>query len=209
MKFDNNLLRKCYYDTMVLQYKRKLESQGFTVFLDHWFYDMQVDLYAEKGPEKKVYVFKLIGNEENVNWNITDFKMKAESYGVTPYVVYVNPPVKKQIRFDDLSVILTDFFINGEMPSKLDSLSTHTHIDSVDVDELTNVEVVNNLFRYDGDALVSVSLHNGSGSDISCDEDSGYSESFPMSFSVKLIYDDDEYTIDDIEYEIDTSNFYA
>ena len=207
MKLDKNLLDKCYYDTIITQYKNELEKDGFSVFAAYPFSNKQVDLYAEKDAEKRVYEFKMVGNQDKTKEKIMKFKDYAVSNGATPYVVYVNPPKEKQIQFDGLDNLLTNYFIKTEIPSELDRLSTHTSIESVEVYDLTSVEVSESMINIDGFATISAELQYSSNSDMKSNDGLLYTDRFPMSFNAKLRYFNEEYSIENIKYNIDISNW--
>jgi len=192
---------------MILQYKRQLESKGFSVSTEHQIFGLHADLYAEKGSEKRVYEFKVVGKNQYVKGHLSKFKEIVESNGATPYVVYVNPPVEKAIYFEDLDTILASFFLNGELPSELDSLSTHTSIDAIDIDDLTSIEISNGVITVEGNAIISVELQYGSSSDMKLGDGVKSFDNFPMTFRAEMEYCD-KYSIVNIEHEIDTSSFY-
>ena len=207
MKPSKDLLNQCYYNAMIMHYRNELIEKGFSVYLEHSFHGKQVDLFAQNDSEKRVYDFKLIGNSAHTTGVITKFKLFVESHGAKPYVIYVNPPEDKQIQFDDLDTLLTDYFLHEALSSKLDVLSTYARIDSVQVDDLTSVKITDCVITLDGHATIFVDMQDGLKSDIrqgSCDS---YADRFPMSFCVKLGYDEN-YFIENIEYDIDTSGWY-
>lgn len=208
MKLDRNLLLRCYHDTVILQYKKTLEKQGFIVFSEHKIFGMEVDLYAEKDLEKRVYEFKMIGNKKYIKGRLSKFKEVVESNGATPYIIYINPPTEKEIIFDDLGMYLTEYFMNEDLPSELDALSTHTTIDVIEIDELISIEISNSEISTQGVANINVELQYGSDADGRRGDGIEYTDNFPMKFDVKLEQDDDGYYITEIEYKIDTSSFY-
>lgn len=97
--------------------------------------------------------------------------------------------------------------MNEDTPSELNTLSTHTSIDVIEIDDLTSIEIVDSAITIDGYATISVELQYGSDSDMRRGDGGQYADSFPMSFSVKLEYDEN-YAVESIEYKIDTSSFY-
>ena len=113
----------------------------------------------------------------------------------------------RKIHFDNFDELLTDYFVQRDLPTELGSLPTHSTVGCVEVDELTSVEVANGEITIDGYATISVGIQNGSDSDMSRDESTRSIDSFPMSFSAKLEYDE-EYSIESVVYEIDTSSYY-
>lgn len=210
MKLNRKYLNKCYHDAMILQYKDELRKEGFITESEREFSfegkRFEVDLYAKKGEEKRIYEFKLIGKKEYQKGQITKFKELAKIINAKPFVVYVNPPIEKEISFDDLVGIINDYFINEEIPSQLDELSTHTSIDCVEVDEILSLVIEKLLITVTGLATINVNLQYGSNHDCDCGDGDECNDSFPLAFTIKL---DHEYNIENIEYEIDTSEWYG
>ena len=207
MKIDGNLLRKCYYDTMVLQYKNELEKQGYLVSLGYSINGIILDLYAEKDAEKRAYEFKLVGNRDYANGSIKKFKERVESLGIIPYVIYVNPPAEKNISFENLDMLLAEYFVEHSLPPELSALSPNTLIDYVEIDKLTNVDIADDEITVDGYASISVKILLSSGSESTDSDIDEYAERFPMSFNVKL-RQNGNYSIDSVECDIDTSSWY-
>lgn len=204
MKLDNNLLQKCYRDSMILQYERELESQGYSVMLGYVMNGLNLDLYAEKGSEKRAYEFKLVGNKNYINGNIKKFKEQIESLGILPFVVFVNPPVETHISFDNLDELLTAYLSKEPLPHELESISPGAEIDAVDINKLTSISVTDGITKIEGYATISINLQDSANRDAY--PNGKYSEAFPMNFTVNL-RNDETYSIEHIEYEIDTSSW--
>ncbi|OEF98276.1 hypothetical protein [Desulfuribacillus alkaliarsenatis] len=209
MKLDKIYLNKCYHDAMILQYKQELKNEGFLTESEKIFdfngKRFKVDLYAVKDGEKRIYEFRIVGKGRFQKGIITKFKEFAESTNAKPYVVYVKPPIEKQIIFEELDQIISGYFIEEGIPSELDVLSTHTTIDYIEVNEILSVAIEKSLITVSGEAIVYVNLQYGSDRDCEYGDGAEYSDSFPLTFTVEL---DCDHNIKTIKYEVDTSNWY-
>lgn len=166
----------------------------------------EVDLYAEKGQEKRIYEFKLVGKKQYQKGQVKRFKELAEIIDAKSFVVYVNLPTQKEIIFNDLDGIIYDYFTNENFPAELDELSTHTTIDIIEVDEITSIDVNKTLIRIEGYSTISVILQYGSDRDFNRGYGVRHCEKFPLTFEIEL---DLDYSIKKIEYEIDKSDWYS
>ncbi len=205
MKLEENYLRIACRDAMIMQYTEVLSSDGYSVKREENLVagssNFTADLYAVKNDEKRIYEFKVIGSQSCQERNVLNLKEFADLYGAIPFIIYVNPPVTKNIEIDDLDVKIRSEITGDGIPEELDCLSTHTDIDDVQIDELTNIKISNGSITVDGEAIISVNLIYGSESD----EQVSTPADFPMSFTIEL---DFELSITDYQYEIDTSSFY-
>ena len=205
MELDRNRLIHCYYNTVLEQYKSDLEKSGFHVELEYKSMDYVFDLYAENDNEKKVYEFRIVGVKERRNRYVAEFKKSAEKINAKPNMVYVKPPVEKEIIFDELNAILTNYFINSETPDGLDELSTHTNVDMVEVDEILSIELEGDKIILSGLATIYVYLQYGSAHDTKLGDGDSKSANFPLNFEVTLNKKD--YSVCTMEYDIDTSSW--
>ena len=212
MKLDRKYLIECYYNAMILQYKDMLIKEGFDVdFETQLKYEnsyIGVDLLAKKGTEKRIYEFKYVGNNNKFKStkDIKEYKKIAEKINAELFVVYINVPHEKQIEFDDLEDIVTSYFRNLEIPNELDTLSTHTSIDCIEIDEIYSIRV--NADRYievEGNGIIYVNLQYGSVHDNIRGDGFECQESFPLEYKISF---NSEQEISNIKYEIDTSSFY-
>jgi hypothetical protein len=157
-------------------------------------------LYAEKKEEKRIYEFKYFQSTQGNKNTIGQLKELAESQNAKLYMVYMTRPREKEITFDDLDIKLT-VYLNDNMPTELDALSSHTKVEEVIVDSLNNI-IINDNIKIQGDATISVVLQFGSNSD------DGYkaNDSFPMTFEVEL---DKKFEIQDCKVTIDIDPHYS
>jgi hypothetical protein len=207
MRLSRDNLVMAYHNAMIMQYANELEGNGFVVTQEHGNGSHSYDLYAEKGSDKRIYEFKLVGKNPYVKGQLSRFKEYAASINATPYVVHVNPPMEKSIEMGTLGEVLTAYFIHSDIPGELDSLSTHTSIEAVDVNIIHSVDITKEGITASGEAVISVRLQYGSDADCKRNDGAEDSASFPMSFTVKMS-SNFEFDEGDIEYHIDTSSFY-
>ena len=205
MKLQESYLKQAYFEAMVTQYTETLRTEGFDVerekSLNVGASSYRVDLYARKENETRFYEFKLVGGEPAQDKDIQRFKEVAQECGATPFVVYVNVPLEKNIEIDNLDNIILNYFQGNSIPDDLDALSTHTEIDEVQIDELNDIKVTSESITVTGEAIVYVNLVYGSGSD----EPVTMSDNFSMTFTIEL---DHGMEIIDFSCDIDTSDFY-
>lgn len=212
MKLEEKYLVKCYYNAMIFQYMDMLRNEGFHVYhkLKYKYGDsfIEIDLFAEKYKEKRIYKFKYIGNYHEYKdiQDISEFKKFAKEIKARSFIVYVNIPHEKQIEYDDLEEKIINYFISNGIPNELDILSTHTSIDSIDIDEINSIRVKSNGYiELEGNGIVYVDLQYGSDYDNRNGDGLGIQDSFPIEYKIKF---NSEQKILDIDCKIDTSSFY-
>jgi len=210
MKLEKQFIDKCYHDAAILQYKSSLMNIGFNVEIEKSFnidnLSFRADLYAYNENEQRIYEIKLIGKNNYQEGQNTKFKEIAERINAKPFIVYVSPPTEKQIDIDDIELeeIIYDYLINN-IPSELDTLSTHTSIDSIYIIEINGIEISKDSLVIKGDATISVELQYGSDGDCVRGNGLEYSDDFPMEFVITLDY---KWYTTDFQYSIDTSGWY-
>ncbi len=201
MKLETRYMNQAFHDAMITQYANQLRSDGYTVepgkCFDTGTSRFQFDLYAEKNGDTRVYEFKVIGNKQEQN--IQRFQEYSRAIGAVPIVVYVNPPKSKNIEIDNLGEIILSYICGEGTPPELDSLSSHSEIEDIQIDELNEVTISAESMTAAGDAVVYVNLNHGSRSDEAC-----MTENFPMTFTAKL---NSDLSIEHLEYAIDTSSW--
>lgn len=208
MRLNSNYLNKSYYVATMLQYNDELKKEGFqtetkkTFLLDGEAF--VADLYAENEEEKRVYDFQLTGRKDEKSERTAALKRLCVNIGAKPIVIYVKPPVEKQIVFDELETILNDYFLSGDIPVELSDLSLDTCVNAVKIDEILTASFEKSLVSLSGCACIFVTLRHAlekggeSGDDFVC------CEHFPLSFDIGL---DCDYNCKTLEYEIDLSEY--
>lgn len=114
-----------------------------------------------------------------------------------------------------LSEAISDYFIN-EFPSEIDELSTHSGIESIEVENISKIELFEDgTIHASGNGNIECTLQRGSDADVRKDIGAVWEDSFPFEFTVVLDseYDtekphNDRFSISEIQYSIDTSGYY-
>jgi len=209
MRLNQMYLNRGYHDAMIMQYKDMLQSQGFNVELekkirlDESFFI--ADLFASNNEETRMYEFKLVGNGQMPNTrqkeSIRRFKEISTAINAKPFVVYVNPPEKKDIEIEGLKEgLCTHIKAESDLPLALMELSPKAEVVSVDVERINNVSITSSFIVVTGDATIYLSLQPGDEADAL--------ESFPMSFKAEYVPNDGKLSFLKIqEYSVDTSGW--
>lgn len=108
-------------------------------------------------------------------------------------------------NLDDLGTIIEDDMRN-DVPSELDSLSTHTYIDSVENIHISSKEIKSDIATVEGSGTVYVELQFGS--DMDKRNGDGLTESMSFDFSFQIEIDLVKKIVISREYDIDTEKFY-
>lgn len=211
MIIDRNILARCYCDAAILQTQKDLTSNGYSVTLgkEIEFNEKKfcADLYAEKNHEKRMYEFKLVGNEfQQYRKDIMYFKNIAKAIGAKAIVTYVNLPLEKTIEFDGLAEKIEEYLESDGIPQSIDCLSTHSSIDALEIDTITDCEITDDQIAIKGYATIYTMLQWGSNSDLKHEDGLEQAVAFPMNFDVTL---DLDLEIQHIEYDIDTNSWYG
>ena len=212
MKLNEMYMNKGYYDAMILQYKDELQSQGFKVKLGKSIpfegNPFCADLYASKKGEKRLYEFKLIGNGKIPNIrqreSIKRFNEIASAIDAKPFVIYVNPPEKIDIKIEGLENGLYAYMVKQAkedlLPPTLKKISPKAEIVSVHVEKKNNVNISSQYVKVDGEATINVKFPYV--------HETYRSQAFPMNFKAVFIVNNNELLFKEIEeYSIDTSNW--
>lgn len=197
-------IEKAYIESLEIEYRHR----GYNVYKNKEFESGVItDLAVEKEgrwtvfeiktgkykAEKKKQSEKL---KEYINRNVGRMEFK---------LVFLNPPEYKEIQFDGLKEIILSDMIDNELPNELDELSTHTRIENITDIEISEINIEDPNIHIVGKANIEVSLQYGSDSDSDEDGSDEIFECFPLKFDIHLKMD---YSMDESEYEIDTSEFF-
>ena len=116
---------------------------------------------------------------------------------------------------EKISEILTDHFINNEIPDVSGILSANTLIESVTIESVDRIELHNEqMILARGSGNIEVKLQTDSNSDLRRGDGVSSSMSFPLEFTLRLIIEnatgkpeDEKYSLDDVDFRIDTSSY--
>lgn len=129
---------KAAIEAAIAEMTEKYRKHGYEIRTDYKLGDFLVDLYCEKESEKLAFEFKI--RERYDYAKIEAMREYAEKNDIHFRVVIVHIPVDKHIYVEGIEETLEQHFYN-DMPSDLDSLSTHTRVVEVEQAVLTSLEL--------------------------------------------------------------------
>jgi hypothetical protein len=197
-----NELIKYYHTAKILELTEKYQSYGYNVVHDYIVNGFNFDLFVTKENEKIYIEVKSEAFSKEKSKKIIEMAAYVKSIENARFeLIIATPPRKKNIEFENLSQIIFDYLIEN-IPSDLDSLSTHTRIeDVIDVD-IDSVSITEYNIHIGGTASVEVELQYGS----SREQEGELYDSFPLEFDLTL---DREFNIEEVNnLSVDTSSFY-
>lgn len=185
------------------QLKNELIALGFNVKEDAELGGMtHVDLYAEKGDDKRIYEIK-IGEKNLIPQELFDkLQSKAKELGAKLYIVNAKLPKSSTATFEGIEDIICEDMIN-DFPSDLDILSHTTRIESVDNVVIEEQNIRKQGFHLEGYGYVNVSLQFVGDRDKDVD-DFTERQSFYFDFILEL---DRENNVIKSEYNFDLGNY--
>lgn len=146
---------------------KTLEREGFSVY-DNIRAEQndrrELDLYAVKGEDRRIYELK-IGKNRIQQRQYLSLQEAAKKLNAKLYIIYLEIPRSKEIEFEGLEQIILEDLLQ-EVPNEIDSLSTHTIIDSVDGIDLDSIHFSDGLVKISGSGILNVNLQYGSRSDL-------------------------------------------
>ncbi|MGA7742252.1 MAG: hypothetical protein WBP56_06650 [Polyangia bacterium] len=206
MKIRDEIARKHWEQAAIEEASRYYLENGYQVQTQASVGEHEADLVAKRGEEIIVSEFKSgpwPPAKEKAALDLRKYvihKMKGKFL-----LVWTPPPVETSIEVEGLEDELRDYLLN-DLPSDLDSLSTHTRIEAVSHLFISSVHLRHDSSEIHGNALVEVELQYGSDGDVDRDRGDVSGDSFPFDFIVEL---DKELSITRVDkLEIDTSSFY-
>lgn len=184
---------------------RELEKEGFKVVREEFLEDsrMCLDLYAEKGDDRRIYEFKIEKNKQNSRLDI--LQQEAKRRKAKLYVIYLQVPRSKEIEYEGLEDIIYEDLVD-DFPSELDMLSTHTRIDSVDNIEIDSIQILQNCINMRGSGSINLYLQWGTDREVARDEGLVIEES--KDFYWEISVDRETERIVEKEYKIDLEEEY-
>lgn len=188
------------------QTKDDYAREGYSVRTEVRVGDSAVDLIASKPGHKIVFEFKAQGLQKRSKTQLLKLRRRIKQSPNTEFrLVYVTPPNSIQVEIEDIEQILVQEAID-DLPSSLDSLSTHTSIEEVTDVEFTSVSITKDQMSVRGHCNVGVRLQYGSGSDLERGEGAVSQDSFPADFELEL---DGKLKAQSCDFNVDTSSFYG
>lgn len=181
--------------------KERYQKQGYEIRTDYKLGDFQVDLFCEKGNLRFAFDFK--ARKRLNHARIEAMRKIANENDIHFRVVIVRIPVDKHISVEGIEETLEQHFIT-EMPSDLDSLSTHTRVVEVEQAVLTSIELKSlEEIEISGNSDVVVDLCFDN------DDDHCDTESYPFTFKGVWSFNDNrELELKELyELKFDTSSY--
>ena len=181
--------------------KERYQKQGYEIRTDYKLGDFHVDLFCEKGNLRFAFDFK--ARKRLNHARIEAMRKIANENDIHFRVVIVRIPVDKHISVEGIEETLEQHFIT-EMPSDLDSLSTHTRVVEVEQAVLTSIELKSlEEIEISGNSDVAVDLCFDN------DDDHCDTESYPFTFKGVWSFNDNrELELKELyELKFDTSSY--
>lgn len=204
MKIGMNEIVGGIEDAATKKIARELVRDGFFVereYLPPEGIGIRFDLYAEKGGDRRLYELKL-GKNKIQSKQFERLQAEARRLGAKLYIVYLETPRSKEIDFEGLEQIICEDLVN-DLPSELDSLSTHTTIEDVDNVEIDAIRISDGIAILEGSGTINVCLQFGSNSDLR--KNDGVEDADSVDFFFKLSIDMSSNKIEKRYYKIDIS----
>ena len=209
MKPLKDYLIKNFEKSTLEQIADDYREKGYTIKRGERVGPYKEDLSATKGDEA-IYI-ELKTHSENPEATrrikaMVDYFKKYEPNA--KFIVAISRiPEFKEIKFDEIETVLSDFFTMN-VPSDLDILSSHTRIDEVHEVNINAISIQQGNFYITCNGMVDVSLQYGSDSEQEIG-DKPMRISFPFKFKGTIRYDGKDYSVKDYnELKIDTDAYY-
>ena len=197
------------YFAAINKLTKQLKFENFNVFTEYPIKTSEhsriiLDLYAEKGNDKRIYELKLGKNKVQRN-KLVWLQNLAKQLGARLYIIYLEIPKSKEIEFYKIeSIIMRD--IERNMPSELISLATHVYVNDVESIDISSLIIDKDIIKIEGQGNIILEAQYGSPRDI--DEGFGEFKDLEIEFTFKLKLDHSEKEILYSYYKFDTKNFY-
>ena len=211
MEIKKKYLSKYLHDIAIEQIAEDYIQKGYSVTkeeaLGGKYY---ADIVARKNQEQiviEVKTGKLNAEKKEKIANLADY---VRSLGGYKFVIAIaTPPKEKKLEIAELEQLITNYF-HQDLPSELDSLSTHTRPDEVSDIDIDEINISSKSIFIKGNGVVSVEMQFGSDSDQNNDDGFKINDNFPFDFALTLGYNDENKLeiVDVQKVEIDTSSYY-
>lgn len=192
---------KAAIEAAIAEMTDKYREQGYAISTEYQMGNFPVDLYCEKDDIKYAFDFKVRKRLNHAR--IEAMREYAKANGIHFRLVIVRIPVDKHISVEGIEETLEQHFIN-DMPSDLDSLSTHTRVIEVEQAVLTSIELKSiDEIEISGNSEVIVDLCFDN------DDDHCDTESYPFTFKGVWSFNDNrELELKELyELRFDTSSY--
>jgi hypothetical protein len=206
MKVRDEIARRYWRLAAIEEVRARFEAEGFRVNTEVAVGRFNADLVAKHGTRQVVVEFKLAGGRPDRDDEAVGLRNEVvHKLGAEFQLVWVAPPREREIEIEGLEGVLCEW-LTENVPSALESLSTHTYIDDVSDLFLSEVTVRRNHIEVEGDATVLVDLNYGSSSDSERGDGATHADGYPFHFDIVLNMNLDITEVK--ELHVDTSSFY-
>ena len=201
MEINKHYKIKAAVEAAIAEMTDSYRKQGYNINTDFKLGDFHVDLYCEKEGSKLAFEFKT--RERSDYERIEAMREIANENDIHFRVVIVRIPVDKHISVEGIEETLEHYF-NNDMPSDLDSLSTHTRVIEVEQAVITSLQMKSiDEIEISGNSEVVVDLCFDN------DDDHCDTESYPFSFKGEWAFNENrELELQELsELKFDTSSY--
>lgn len=210
MEIRKKYLGKYLHDIAIEQIAEDYVQKGYSVSREEKLGKFEADLIARKGNDQiviEVKAGKLTPERKKRISEIADYITSQGGYKFL--VVVATPPKEKKLKIEDIEILISTY-INNDLPSELDELSTHTRPDEVYDVDIDEIKITGQDIFVKGDGVISVELQFGSDSDQDKGDGLKNYDKFPFDFEITLAYNSKkELEITEVEkLNIDTSSYY-
>ena len=208
MKLGINEINEGIYIAAINKVSSQLQRDGFIVKTDYPIeanHRIQLDLFAQKGIDKRIYEFK-IGKNKIQREQFAFLQNYARNIGARLFIIYLEVPYSKRISFEGIEDVIYEHFLR-DTPEELLNLAPKVYVDNVDNIDINDIDVdLDNIIELRGSGTVYVEIEVGSRYDIRRGD--GLNEKLKFDFSFRLRLDHLDKKILSSYYKIDTSWYY-
>ena len=183
MEIKKKYLLKYLHDIAIEQIAEDYIQKGYSVTkeeaLGGKYY---ADIVARKNQEQiviEVKTGKLNAERKEKIANLADYVRSLGGYKFL--IAIATPPKEKKLEIAELEQLITNYF-HQDLPSELDSLSTHTRPDEVSDIDIDEINISSKSIFIKGNGVVSVEMQFGSDSDQNNDDGFKINDNFPFYF---------------------------
>jgi len=183
----------------------EFRQAGYKVRLKGGGDETQYDLVAEQGDRKIALevVARLNTLDETAALRVSALREHAHNQGFNEFrLVLVSPPRETMVEVEGLETLLSNAIVN-DIPSELDSLSSHTRVLGISDIDITSTTIGRDGIQVAGTGVVLVELEYSGG-----EERDGLNEEidFPFSFDLALTQALELEQV--VTLSVDTTSFY-
>ena len=208
MKLGINEINEGIYIAAINKVSSQLQRDGFIVKTDYPIeanHRIRLDLFAQKGIDKRIYEFK-IGKNKIQREQFAFLQNYARNIGARLFIIYLEVPYSKRISFEGIEDFIYKHFLRNT-PEELLNLAPKVYVDNVDNIDINDIDVdLDNIIELRGSGTVYVEIEVGSRYDIRRGD--GLNEKLKFDFSFRLRLDHLDKKILSSYYKIDTSWYY-